>query len=70
MLYYIGLFLHQKLPFPLHRLPFGGKSALELLLALPLPVSVAELHYQVPLSLFLNAAIITPPLLSVSTLVP
>ncbi len=41
---HIGLFLHQELPFPFQRLPLGGKAPFELLLALTLPVCVAELH--------------------------
>lgn len=39
----VGLFLHQKLPFPIQSLPLGGKAPLQLLLPLALPVGVAEL---------------------------
>lgn len=41
---HIGLLFHQELPFPFQGLPFGGKAPFELLLALALPVGVAELH--------------------------
>lgn len=41
---YIGLLLDQELSFPFQSFPLGGKAPLEFLLALTLPVGVAELH--------------------------
>ena len=58
---HIGLLLHQELPFPFQRFSFGGKTTLEFLLALTLPVGVAELHIPGAVVLVLNAAMITPP---------
>ncbi len=67
---HIGLLLHQELPFPFQRLSLGGKAPFELLLALTLPVGVAELHIPGAVILVLERCHNYSPFLAVSILVP
>ena len=67
---HIGLLLHQELPFPFQRFSFGGKTTLEFLLALTLPVGVAELHIPGAGVLVLERCQNYSPFRSVSVLVP
>ena len=67
---HIGLLLHQELTFPFQCLPLGGKATLELLLALTLPVGVAELHIPGAVVFVLERCHDYSPFLTVSVLVP
>ena len=59
---HIGLLLHQELPLPRLGLLFGGKATLQLLLALSLPVRIAELDVPSAVGLVLKRRhrLITP----------
>ena len=67
---HIGLLFHQELSFPLQRFSLGGKTTLELLLALTLLVGVAELHIPGAVVLVLERCHNYSPFLVVSVLVP
>ena len=67
---HIGLLFHQELSFPLQRFSLGGKTTLELLLALTLLVGVAELHIPGAVVLVLERRHNYSPFLAVSVLVP
>ena len=67
---HIGLLFHQELPFPFQRLPLGDKAPFEILLALTLPVGVAELYIPGSVVLVLKRCHNYSPFLAVSVLVP
>ena len=67
---HIGLLFHQELPFPFQRLPLSCKAPFELLLALTLPVGVAELYIPGTVVLALKRCHNYSPFLAVSVLVP
>ena len=67
---YIGLLFHQELSFPFQRLSLGGKAPFEFLLALSLPVGIAELHIPGAVVLVLERRHNYSPFLAVSVLVP